>query len=362
MILDKFFGAQMSTPVTTMAQTPSEVGIASEHLAQSAPAVLRAETPEAPAKDAASAHMADRSIGGAAMTADGAQALDGAGRKACTVMKVVSAVILAVAVAPGGDGEDSDIDAATHSLLSRAMELADAALPILGGRAAGEAGADMRNQLRQYAADTVSLQWRLAHSTGYKDLSVEQIMRIYRQVDSSSFIAEVNGTTSADGGASADVVAARRLALLSVTTEIHNAVGNFDYFHPDPAQLVEAGVREVIRVADEALPQLMPTGSHDENTRSTFKRIFLERAGTLYAQNYRAMARKDVKRIAEMDDQERLRFMHENKVSGLPMTHIGEAYQALVTRMVKLILDAAPEAEPLHPVAARADAAFTLGE
>lgn len=322
----------MSTPITT-ADTASTTPSGGD---------LRVASHVAPAKDAFSAHAADRAIEGTESGPD----VSAAGRKACTVMKVVSAVILAVAVSPGGDSDDAAIDTATRTLLARAADLANAALPLLGERGAGERGATMRNQLRQYAADTVSLQWRLAHSTGYGDLSVDQIMRIYREVDRSSFIDEVDAAEDADPAMGPDMVAARRVALLAVTTELHNAVGNFDYFHPDPAQLVEAGVKVVARLADAALAQLLPPGLHDEATRSAFTRIFLERAGTLYAQNFRAIARKDVGRIAAMDEQERLRFLHENRVGGLPTAHIERAYEALMSRMVRLILDASPVAAP----------------
>jgi hypothetical protein len=265
-------------------------------------------------------------------------------------MKIVSAVMLAVAVSPGGDGDDAEIDEATRTLLARAALLAEAALPLLGGRAGdkgGEEGATIRNQLRQYAAETVSLQWRLAHSTGQSDLSVEQIMRIYRQVDESAFLRELDAEeASALNAECPDAMAARRLSILAVTTELNNAVGNFAYLHPEPHELVEAGVRTVVRLADHALAQLLPAGQHDDAVHRIFSCCFLERAGMLYAQNWRAIARKDVQRIAEMDPQERLRFVHEHRVTGMPTRHIDTAYEALMQRLAKLILEVAPDVAP----------------
>ncbi|MEX3614789.1 MAG: hypothetical protein VB141_13790 [Burkholderia gladioli] len=275
-------------------------------------------------------------------------------------MKVVSAVMLAVAVSPGGDGADAEIDEAARTLLARASGLAEAALPLLGARAGdkdGDEGAVIRNQLRQYAAEVVSLQWRLAHSTGHKDLSVEQIMRVYRQVDESAFLREVSaGDASALSADGMDAVAARRLVIVAIRTELHNAVENFAYLHPDPHTLVEAGVRTVVRVADDALTQLLPAGRHDDEVRRVFSRSFLERAGALYAQNWRSIARKDVQRIAEMDPQERLRFVHEHRVGGMPTEHIDTAYASLMQRLVTLILDVAPDVAA-NPETERAAAA-----
>lgn len=330
----------MSTPVPNSGAHPGEPPVMPD---------LTVRPAAVPAVHAFSAHAADRGIGAAATPGsltsglDEVQSLDPAGRKACTVMKVVSAVILAVAVSPGGDSEDAAIDETTRTLLARAAELADAALPLLGERGKGDAGVLVRNQLRQYAAETVSLQWRLAHAQGYRDLNVDQIMRIYREVDESAFLKEMHALEAGQAGIDRmDPVSGRRLALVAITTELHNAVENFDYRHPEPATLVEAGVRTVVRVADAALAELLPAGV-DDATRSTFSRIFLERAGTLYAQNWRAIARKDVKRILEMEPAERLRVMHESRDTGMPTGHIDVAYESLMARLVTLIRDVAPE-------------------
>lgn len=300
---------------------------------------VKAAQSEAPAKDAFSAHAADRTIGG--LSEIGSAGLGPQGRKACAVMKVVSSVMLAVAVYPGGDANAAEINEATRTVLARALELAEAVLPWLDGKAEGERGPVMRNQLRQYAADTVSLGWRLSHSTGYKDLSASQIMQIYQQVDESNFVDESGA--EADDVSVMDLVAAKRIALVSVMTEVHNAVGNFDYFAPDPDKLVESGVRTVIGASEMALSRLLPDGLHDERTRTVFTHAFIERAGLLYAQNFRAVARKDVKKLTAMEDTERARFIHENKTTGLSTSHIDDAYHALMERMVSLILEAAPD-------------------
>lgn len=105
-----------------------------------------------------------------------------------------------------------------------------------------------------------------------------------------------------------------------------------------------------MRVADDALAQLLPAGRHDDAVRRVFSRSFLERAGTLYAQNWRSIARKDVQRIADMDPQERLRFVHEHRVGGMPTGHIDTAYETLMKRLVKLILEVAPDVAPAPEV------------
>jgi len=317
---------------------------------------LRIDPGSAPALDAYSGHAALRAVGDLPSSEGGP---DWRGRKACAVMKVVSSIMLAVAVFPGGDGAVEDIDAATRSLLDRATELAEATIPFVGERAGGAQNSVVRNQLRQYAADTICLQWRLAHSTGHRELSVEQITAIYRSVAESSFLSEVDDALTAYPS---DAVAAKRMALVAVVAEVHNAVGNFDYFHPDPQVLVDAGVRTVIASADGALDRLL-SGTADSGTRSALTQTLYERTGVLYAENYRAIARKEVKRIKELQPDERFRLIHESKLTGLPTTGVDDAFRALVDRMVVLIVEAAPDlgADRIAP-AISAGGRPTLGE
>ncbi len=263
------------------------------------------------------------------------------GRKVCSVMKVVSAIMCGVATSPGGDAPVEAIVAATKDLLARATELADAALPLVGLAEGDPDFASIRNVLRQNAAETIAMQWRLAHTTGLKTLSVEKITEIYRSVKESEFLAEI--TTDGESATARDVVTAKRLAMISVVAEVHNAVAAFDYYHPKPEILTEAGVTAVVEGASRGIERILAGGSHSSEVHAAVAQVFISRAGQLYAQNYRAFANRDIRGLEEMTPDERLCRIRECRTSGMATSHIDEAYRRLLDRMVDMVIEAAPE-------------------
>ncbi|KVV07307.1 hypothetical protein [Burkholderia ubonensis] len=263
------------------------------------------------------------------------------GRKVCSVMKVVSALMSAVATSPGGGSSAEDIAAAATTLLARATELADAATPLLGVGEASPQFPALRNALREGAADTISMQWRLAHATGMRELTVSQIADIYRSVKEADFIPDTD--LEASDAPVTDPVVARRLALFGATTEIHNAVTAFGYFHPQPDNLVAAGLAAVVSSCDRAIERILSSGEVSAATRAAVEQTLIERAGLLYAQNYRAVANRDIKMLSMLDPEERMCRVREHRATGMPTAHIDEAFTRLMDRMVDMVIESAPE-------------------
>ncbi|WP_233176952.1 hypothetical protein [Ralstonia sp. ASV6] len=271
------------------------------------------------------------------------------GRKLCSVMKVVSAVMGGVAVSPGGDASLEEIVAATKDLLTRATDLAEAALPIVGMDADDPEYASLRIALRQSAAETISVQWRLAHATGKKELSVEQITEIYRAVKDSDFLSEI--PSRGEVPLATDVVTAKRLALIAVVAEVHNAVAAFDYYHPKPELLTEAGVTKVVEAAGRSIERILAGATHTKAVEAAVAQIFIARAGQLYAQNYRAYADRDICALYEMSPDERMCKIREHRATGLPTDHVDAAFVRLLDRMTEMVIEAAPEYAAADPQA-----------
>ena len=274
-------------------------------------------------------------------TVDPAVELGWRARKLCAAMKVVSAVMSGVAVAPGGDASTEEIVSTAKDLLARATQLAEAALPIVGVDAADPEFGAVRDALRQNAAETISMQWRLSHATGRKALTVEQITELYRTVKDSDFLSEI--PSAGEVPMAADVVTARRVAMISVVTEVHNAVVAFDYYHPKPELLTEAGVTKVAEASRQGLDRILAGGTHTKVVEAAVAQIFMARAGQLYAQNYRAYADRDIRALHEMSPDERMCKIREHRTTGLPTDHIDAAYSRLLDRMTDMVIEAAPE-------------------
>ncbi|MBN3729530.1 hypothetical protein G3N98_01095 [Burkholderia sp. Tr-20390] len=270
-------------------------------------------------------------------------------------MKVVSALMSAVATAPGGNASEEEIAGAASTLLARATRLADAATPLLGVDEASPQFPALRNALREGAADTISMQWRLAHATGMRELSVEQIAEIYRTVKEADFFSGIDGESSSVHVA--DPVTGRRLALFGATTEIHNAVSAFSYFHPQPDELVAAGLAAVVINSDRAIERILSSGDVAVATRAAVEQTLIERAGLLYAQNYRAVANRDIKALAMLDPEARMCRVREHRATGMPTSHIDEAFARLMDRMVDMIIESAPELSSLEIRPSKADGA-----
>jgi hypothetical protein len=296
-------------------------------------------------KDSFSATVAERSIGG--MPSAPMQSLHWKGRKVCSITKVVSALMNAVATSPGGDAPAADIEAATRLLIERAANLADVALPLVDIAEDDPQFLAVRNALREDAADTIAMQWRLAHTTGVRALSIEQIAEIYRAVKEADFLPP-DGATEQPYPASA--LTAKRLALLVASSLIHDAVTAYGYYHPDPSQLVTKGVLEVAKVSTGGIERILGSGEADEGTRASVTQTFIERAAMLYAQNYRAHAHRDIKVLALLDDDERLCRIRENRAMGFSTEHIDISFARLVAQMVDMIIESAPELAGESPV------------
>ncbi|MBR8428922.1 hypothetical protein KDW22_38835 [Burkholderia cenocepacia] len=256
-------------------------------------------------------------------------------------MKVVSALMSAVATAPGGNASAEDIADAATTLLERATQLADAATPLLRVDEASPQFPALRNALREGAADTISMQWRLAHATGMRELSVSQIADIYRSVKEADFLPNADLEYSASHVM--DPVVARRLALFCAATEIHNAVSAFSYFHPQPDELVAAGLSAVVSCCNRAIARIVSSREASAATRAAVEQTLIERSGLLYAQNYRAIANRDIKDLSVLDPEERMCRIREHRATGMPTAHIGDGFTRLMDRMIDMILESAPE-------------------
>ncbi|ABO60287.1 hypothetical protein Bcep1808_7410 (plasmid) [Burkholderia vietnamiensis G4] len=256
-------------------------------------------------------------------------------------MKVVSALMSAVATAPGGNASAEDIADAATTLLERATQLADAATPLLRVDEASPQFPALRNALREGAADTISMQWRLAHATGMRELSVSQIADIYRSVKEADFLPNADLEYSASHVV--DPVVARRLALFGAATEIHNAVSAFGYFHPQPDELVAVGLSAVVSCCDRAIARIVSSREASATTRAAVEQTLIERSGLLYAQNYRAIANRDIKDLSVLDPEERMCRIREHRATGMPTAHIGDGFTRLMDRMIDMILESAPE-------------------
>lgn len=260
-------------------------------------------------------------------------------RKACAMLKVTSAIVNAVVVHPGGDCDEVQLAETTRELMRRSSELTDAASELLdiGPDHPGYAG--YRNLLRQSAAEVVATQWRMANSIGGSELSVERITSMFRVVLDSGQI-EKEGEVP-PYPADLDATTAKRLAILGVVPEIYSAVNGFDYF-ANPEALVEKGVKLAVQVADDGVRRIAtPKAGPDALTMLT--QSLIGKAGVLYATNYRAIARRDVLALQNMDAVERQRHIHNHRDSGLPTAHVDEAFAKLMTRMIDMVCENVPE-------------------
>ncbi|MDM8356537.1 hypothetical protein [Pandoraea communis] len=272
--------------------------------------------------------------------------LDWMGRKVCSLTKVVSTVIAAIAIEPGSEASEREIRAAAKGLLDQAKALAEAAAVLIPVDVADPAFAAYMSALREDAADSISLQWRLAHVFGRRPLTPGQISEIYAAVPSGALNAlQGNGSTS-DVEAELNLATVERIALFSVAAELHAAVTAFDYFHPHPADIVSTGVRTIRGAADRAFRELVQPdvlATMKPESEIAIRQTLIEQVGGLYAQSYRACARNDVIALEAMDGDERFAVLEAAKVSGLPMVHLEGAFERLLGHMLSIICEGIPE-------------------
>lgn len=261
-------------------------------------------------------------------------------RKACAALKVASSIVNAVVVYPGGDADEKTLNGATVELMRRAGELTNAAIALLDIKADTRNAAGYKNLLKQQAADVVAAQWRMAHSTDKKQLTTEQITKLYGALLATDPLA-------GDGEMPAypddiDAVTAKRISLLGVAPEVYQAVNSFDYFNPDPQELVIKGVEQIILAANAGLHRLA-AGNASHSAMTIVTQSLIGKAGALYATNFRAIARRDVQELVAMDPDVRSRTLYLHKANGLPTGHIDASFHKLVERMVDMVRDAVPE-------------------
>lgn len=261
-------------------------------------------------------------------------------RKACAMLKVTSAIVNAVVVHPGGDCDETQLKETTRELMRRATQLTDAASELLDIDSSHPRYAGYRNLLRQSAAEVVATQWRMANSAGGTELSVERISSMFKVVIQDGEIDKEGEVTPYPSDL--DAITAKRLAVLSAVPEIYSAVNSFDYFVPNPETLVEKGVRNVVKAADEGVRRIAsPKAGPDALTMLT--QSLIGKAGALYAANYRAVARRDVLDLQMMDAVERKRHIYVHREQGLPTQHIDESFTRLMARMVDMVVEQVPE-------------------
>lgn len=271
-------------------------------------------------------------------------------RKACAMLKVTSAIVNAVVVHPGGDCDEHQLAETTRELMRRAAQLTDAATELLEVSPNHPGFAGYKNLLRQQAAEVVATQWRMANSTGGSELSVEKISSMFKIVLKGSDV-EKEGELP-PYPSDMDATTAKRLAILGAVPEIYGAVNSFDYFNPNPEELVEKGVKTVTAAADAGIRRIAsPKAGPEAITMLT--QSLIGKAGALYAANYRAVARRDVLALRQMDPMERKRHIYIHREAGLPTVHVDESFGKLMNRMVDMVCEAVPElTQDTHAVSA----------
>lgn len=266
-------------------------------------------------------------------------------RKACAMLKVTSAIVNAVVVYPGGDCDESELSETTRTLMRRSADLADASIELLDIRPDHPGFAGYRNLLRQQAAEVVATQWRMANSTGKVSLSVEQITEMFKVVLDHGEI-EKEGELPAYPS-DVDPTTAKRLAVLGVVPDIFSAVNSFNYFAPNPETLVEKGVKAVLKSSQAGVRRLASRRA-GPGAVTMVTQSLINKAGALYAANYRAQARRAVLALQKMDSLERRRHIYVHREAGLPTDHVDQSFERLMSRMVEMVCEAVPELSADH--------------
>lgn len=272
-------------------------------------------------------------------------------RKACATLKVTSSIMNAIVVHPGADCDDDTLSKTTRDLMQRAKVLAQCAVDVLKVRSDTRNYAAYMTMLRLQAAEVVSTQWRMAHVAGKKPLTEGQIARLYETLVDTEMFAELGDPASVPEDLSLTTI--QRLALLSTTPEIHQAVNSFDYFAPQPEQLIHKAVDQIKQATDEGMQKLLGSAASDA-TRAVIAQSLIEKNGSLYAANYRAVARRDVMALQEMQADERARHLYVHRQTGLPTDHINSGFRRIASRMIDMVCEAVPELAMNAPASAPA--------
>lgn len=261
-------------------------------------------------------------------------------RKACALLKVTSSIINALVVHPGGDSSDAALAAASTELMQRAAVLTDAAIALLKVQPEAAHYGAYKNLIRQQAAELVSSQWRMSYATDSPQLTTEQIVALVQSLFNGNLL-EVEEDRPLLA-AEMDGITAKRVALYSVLPELYAALASFDYFVPDLNMLGEKAVLAIMTAAKEGAERLVVANCHP-TVENLIMTSLIEKAGTLYATNYRVIAQRDAKVLRGMSDMARSRKLYDFELTGLPTGHVDAAFMRLSKRMIAMVCDAVPE-------------------
>lgn len=261
-------------------------------------------------------------------------------RKVCAHLKVTSALMTAIVVHPGGASSDLDIAAATKQLIERANELTLAAERLITVPSDEKQYAAYKNLLRQQSVDVVTAQWRMANATGKKVLTINQMTDMFKMIVDADLLENDGEVPSYP--IDIDAITARRMSLLAITPEIHQAVNSFDYFHPQPEELVKRGVAEVLDISQAGMAKLVGAQA-SQQTFAMVSQSLIGKIGSLYAANYLSIARKDIGALQVMPVEERARKLYIYRAVGLPMQHVDASFRRLAHRMIAMVCEAVPE-------------------
>ncbi|WP_454727717.1 MULTISPECIES: hypothetical protein [Cupriavidus] len=267
----------------------------------------------------------------------GAQVASPVARRASAVLKIMSALIKAVVIHPGSDSSDDQIVQATKDLMQEAKDLTDTMIEFAGLDPARKADAELLHSLSAQSAEIAALNWRLAHATGKRKIPISVLSDMIQGA-----LDKVRRDEPEREARALDLVTAQRVALIAIVPDLHSlAVHTFDYFAPDPDTLVQAGVRAVLDMTEYGIERLNSDVPNDE-ARVTIARSLVPEMGALYISNYRYNAKKDVEALRAMDKVERMRRIHERRLTGLPTEHILDSFRRLARRMIDMIIEAVP--------------------
>jgi len=264
-------------------------------------------------------------------------------QKVCAALQVTATILNAVATYPGSDCDDRAFAETTRSLMQQSSVLASAAAELLDVQPGDARYGNLKSVLRQRAAEVVSAQHRVSHAAGTAAIPLERFIEAYRGILDSCPEAESNSLSSEL--APPDLVATKRLALLGVVAEVHEAVTLFNYFSPDPETLVEKGALTVLSAANAGLMRILPAASNDA-AHALAAQSMLERGGELYASTWKSAARKDVLQLQKMEPVARMRHLYLHQETGLPTQHIDTAFNRMMGRMLDMVCEAVPELRP----------------
>lgn len=287
--------------------------------------------------------------------ADAQRGYAAAARKASSTLRVSASIVAALAVSPGVDADEAELASATAQIVDRAGQLTDAAMRLAAQLSDAAAIPGYKALFRQHAVEFASDEWQEAHAEGREQIDIQKVIALYEKVIASKlFSGEEEATLSLQG---LDVVTAKRFALISAIPAVYKAIVSFDYFVPDSFELLERATATVVNAAERGRQRLV-NEAHSQELQAVMMQSLISEMGALYASNYRAQARKEVRSLCEMEVDARLRHMVTHRHAGLPTEQVFATFDRLAERVVTMVCDAVPElsarpAQSTSPAAAQ---------